>query len=227
MAKRRKKVEPLFSRQKIGYCQRQFGNKIIEHFSGQTRYQDVISPWYAENKEYFRNCCRTDSEREEEYTKKLNEVRGSNLIGIHIRHGDYATHGLFMAPPQFFLGWIKTVWTKESVLFVATDGKPEVLEAFSEYNPITSRDIGLVWEEAQGFPDLWVLSQCDMLGISQSTFSFLACLLNTRCKKFFRVGQNEGLEEFDPWTSAPFVHLTCYWDKKHNGKYGKYPPRDR
>ena len=77
---------------------------------------------------------------------------------------------------------------------------------FAEYQPITIKDLGVELPEAPFYPDFYVLSQCDVLAISNSTFSFAAAMLNERGKFFFRPHLlQEKLIAFDPWNSEPLL----------------------
>jgi hypothetical protein len=54
-----------------------------------------------------------------------------------------------------------------------------------------------------------MLSQCDVVGISNSVFSFAACLLNERGQQFFRPCWDFSTQfvQFDPWDSLPLLYI--------------------
>lgn len=92
------------------------------------------------------------------------------------------------------------------MLFIASDEPETVLDDFREYYPITSKDLGLKLPQAEFYPDFYLLSQCDAVAISNSSFSFLACMLNQQGKFFFRPHlATQKLIAFDPWQSETIL----------------------
>jgi hypothetical protein len=60
--------------------------------------------------------------------------------------------------------------------------------------------------EAEFYLDFYLLSQCDIVAISNSSFSFAACMLSETGKFFFRPDwSTEKLIPFDPWNSEPLL----------------------
>ena len=116
---------------------------------------------------------------------------GSTLVAIHMRRGDY--HGLgwgpfVIAPPEWYRKWLDGVWDKlyRPVLFIASDSPGEVSGEFDDFRPLFGTDLGVDLSPADFYPEFYVLTQADMLAISNSTFSFVASMLNTTAKGFFR-----------------------------------------
>lgn len=141
------------------------------------------------------------------------------VVGLHLRLGDYkniaASSFGYVAPTSWYLSWLQTIWgtLDNPVLFVASDDIDTVLRDFEEYSPITAESAGISMPScaenlnAGFFPDWYCLTQCDVLAISNSTFSFTAALLNHRTNgKFFRAHYSGMLEQFDPWNAEPVVH---------------------
>jgi hypothetical protein len=99
------------------------------------------------------------------------------------------------------------------VLFVASDDIGAVLRDFAAYDPVTADMAGLSVPSSMShlkagfFPDWWGLTQCDVLAISNSTFSFSACMVNARpAAKFYRAHYAHRMVSFDPWNSEPIIH---------------------
>lgn len=141
------------------------------------------------------------------------------VIGLHMRLGDYqniaASSFGYCAPTSWYLEWLDSIWhtLDNPVLFVASDDVDAVLRDFAKYDPITSDSMGMTMPsemkemKAGFFPDWYSLTQCDILAISNSTFSFTACLMNRqKDAKFFRAHYNGGIVPIDPWNSDPVVH---------------------
>lgn len=139
--------------------------------------------------------------------------RGKTLVAFHLRRGDYVTNPykdktFFSAPTEWYKKWLEENWSKldSPVLFVASDELDTVLEDFMEYNPVTSEQLGISLERAPFYPDFYFLSQSDIVLISNSTFSFAACMLNKQGRLFLRAHKDLAtLIPFDPWNSEPLL----------------------
>lgn len=151
--------------------------------------------------------------------KLRNGSNETTLVGLHLRLGDYknisASSFGYCAPTSWYLEWLEKIWPtlKNPVLFVASDEIETVLRDFAAYNPITSDMLkanmpdGFKELDAGFFPDWYILSQCDVAAISNSSFSFTACMLNQRSgARFFRAHYEHRMVEFDPWNADPIVH---------------------
>eukprot|EP00184_Porphyridium_aerugineum_P005454 CAMPEP_0184706798 /NCGR_PEP_ID=MMETSP0313-20130426/36942_1 /TAXON_ID=2792 /ORGANISM="Porphyridium aerugineum, Strain SAG 1380-2" /LENGTH=627 /DNA_ID=CAMNT_0027168363 /DNA_START=826 /DNA_END=2709 /DNA_ORIENTATION=- len=153
--------------------------------------------------------------------EKLRNANGkkTTVVGLHLRLGDYkniaASSFGYCAPTSWYLEWLAEIWPtlENPVLFVASDEIDTVLRDFAAYNPVTSDMIGATMPEsmkAMGagfFPDWYVLTQCDVLAISNSSFSFSACMLNKRANlRCFRAHYAHRMVEFDAWNAEPIVH---------------------
>ncbi|MEQ8999220.1 MAG: FkbM family methyltransferase [Coleofasciculus sp. B1-GNL1-01] len=173
-------------------------------------YFQYNTKYYAPHKEYFRSLFKPVPELERKMTAALERLRsrGKTVVGLHLRRGDYGYEYFFVAPNEWYIDWLKGLWEtlEEPVLFIASDEPETVIGDFVEYNPITSQDLGIGLSEAQFYPDFYLLSQCDIVAISNSSFSFVACMLNEQGKFFFRPHlQSEKLIPFDPWNSETIL----------------------
>ena len=147
------------------------------------------------------------------------------LVGCHLRLGDYkniaaSTFG-YCAPTSWYLEWLAHIWPQleNPVLFVASDDVDAVLRDFREYHPVTTDMLGIEmpaeWKHlgAGFFPDWYTLTQCDVLAISNSTFSFTACMFNQRdgsltgeLPRYYRAHYADRMVPFDPWDAEPILH---------------------
>jgi hypothetical protein len=166
-------------------------------------------------------------------TLRKSSKRGPvTLVGLHLRLGDYkniaASSFGYCAPTAWYLEWLQDIWPKLSnpVLFVASDDIDAVLRDFRDYHPVTCDMLGIemptAWKGlgAGFFPDWYVLTQCDVLAISNSTFSFTACMFNQRdgavldgIPRFYRAHHSQRMIPFDPWDAEPILHRNAgTWD---------------
>jgi hypothetical protein len=144
--------------------------------------------------------------------------KGRTVIGMHIRRCDFLELPIFgftyPVPLEWWREWLQQIWRKldRPVLLLCSDAIDDVLPAFAEYSPVTHRDLPFAMpeemRESDFYADFHMLTQCDVLCISNSTFSFSASLLNESGKLFFRPHWdfNNRFTEFDPWNSDQLLY---------------------
>lgn len=156
--------------------------------------------------------------------------RGETVIGVHVRRGDFESKFVhqgfeFITPIEWYRRWLDDVWreAERPVLFLATDSPDRVLPAFARYRPVTIADLmpdpsarssvldlppAHLERTGRFFPDWYLLTRCDALAVSNSTFSFTASMVNDRASRFMRPDpQVRALVPFDPWDSEPLLFL--------------------
>eukprot|EP00162_Nutomonas_longa_P011954 comp20831_c0_seq1/m.43138 comp20831_c0_seq1/g.43138 ORF comp20831_c0_seq1/g.43138 comp20831_c0_seq1/m.43138 type:complete len:387 (+) comp20831_c0_seq1:182-1342(+) len=174
------------------------------------------------DKENWRSLFRPRKHLKEKMDEAMAKLRekGNTVIGVHIRRGDYTSIAMtsfgYSVPTAWYITWLNSIWhtLDKPVLFVATDDPTgAVVRDFDQFHPETLATLGATMPEdmrhlkADFYPDFYILSQCDMLAISNSTFSFAAALMNERPNTvFLRPHADLGLIAFDPWTSQPILH---------------------
>jgi hypothetical protein len=132
-------------------------------------------------------------------------ARGRTLIALHLRRGDFGYGRFWIAPPSWYLRWLRALWpTLEApVLYLASDDS-NAASAFAEFAPLRSGDFA----DSGALPlllDHHVLSHADYLAISNSTFSFSAAMLNSGAVMAVRPDPDRReLAQFEPW-SAPVL----------------------
>jgi FkbM family methyltransferase len=165
---------------------------------------------YAPHKEYFRSLFEPTLALHAQLQPALARLRagGRTIVGLHLRRGDYGYGYFFLAPNAWYRQWLELLWPTldNPVLFIASDRADEVQGEFADFKPLIARDLGVEMEEADFYPDFYLLSQCDCVAISNSTFSFAACMLNQHGTIFMRPSlEANGLLPFDPWDSEPLL----------------------
>jgi FkbM family methyltransferase len=169
------------------------------YFQYHTRY-------YAEHKAFIRSLFHPVPTVESVVREALEKLRrrGKTLVGLHLRRGDFGRHHHFVAPAQWYKDWLKGFWEtlEEPVLFIASDEPEATVKEFAEFNPVTGADLGVDFPPAPFYIDFYILSQCDAVAVSNSTFSFLACMLNQKGTIFVRPRLScQKMIPFDPWNS--------------------------
>jgi len=174
---------------------------------------------FAPYKEYFQSLFIPVPEIKAEMDTGLANLfsRGKTIIGLHIRRGDYNYYKgtnkqvfFFIAPTAWYKNWLSSIWSivPDPVLFIASDEIDAAASEFSEYHPVTVQDLYSSLPDNYFYSDFYLLSQCDMLAISNSTFSFAASMLNNKAKSFLRpVLHLKRLIPYDPWASQPLLNI--------------------
>jgi FkbM family methyltransferase len=168
---------------------------------------DFFSPgtfqsWGPEHTDFARRVFRFRSPWKSLLDSKLSKLRGSSgtLVAIHLRRTDQAQR--YKLPDNnWYLEWLKLTWStlSDPILYLASDDLDSVLQDFSEFSPLSVRDFpdrldGLDW-----LHDFHLLMNADVVAISQSAFSFVACMLNSVGRVFKQPDmQHARLVDYNP-----------------------------
>ncbi len=163
-------------------------------------------------------------------------TRRQTRVGIHLRRGDYGRFAFYITPVHWYLNWLAAAWSllDDPLLFVASEDRA-LVDEFAAYNPQTAESLGVDLQAEplpvyhyqrydlehpephllDFFPDWYLLTQCDILLIPNSTFSFAAAMFSERLRHCFRSDlPTERFVEIDPWDTEPMTrHLAE--DYKH------------
>jgi len=185
-------------------------------------YFQYHTSYYRPDKAYFKSLFRPVAAIKKRLDEGLCSLRsmGKTIVGLHLRRGDYGYAYFFIAPNRWYKSWLAETWKslEDPILFIASDEPEKVVGDFSDYDPVTSRDLGMDLPEADFYPDFYLLSQCDLLAISNSSFSFAAAMLNDRAQDFFRPHlPSRRLIPFDPWDSEIIFRDARIEDVKTEG----------
>ena len=196
-------------RDKLNHARPQITNQTFRNVDIWGYFQYHTS-FYSPHKDFFRSLFQPSPAVEEKLLPAMQRLRGlgRTVIGIHLRRGDYGYGHFFIAPTQWYLEWLEELWPRQDdpVLFLASDEPEKVRGDFSRFNPVTARDLGCELPEAEFYPDFYLLSKCDLLAISNSSFSFAASMLNRECRLFMRPHlPSEKLLPYDPWSADPLL----------------------
>jgi hypothetical protein len=128
---------------------------------------------------------------------------GKTIVAIHLRKSDYGYGRFWVAPSSWYLVWLRTIWARleRPVLYIASDiagPHPD----FADFTPWSADQLGVEIPGANFLVDHHILRHADHLAISNSSFSFVAAMLNARALSFLRPDPNlRELIPFDPWAS--------------------------
>lgn len=145
----------------------------------------------------------------------LARARGDRrtMVALHLRRGDYGQGKFFVAPSQWYLQALEEMWPHLDApwLYLASDEPEKVAADFARYAPVTDADLGLDLGPASFYADFYALSQANVVGISNSSFSFAAAMLNERGSIFLRPDPDLArLIPFAPWSSPVLLLPESY-----------------
>lgn len=255
-----KKLPPYHEKSADGTCHTQSvppeGDELVNHdFSGYCQYQ---TSYYRPHKFLIRSMftpVESIRRRMAPATEKLHAM-GGTTVGIHLRAGDYGRSIFYITPIAWYLDWLRKYWPllDDPVLFIAAEDR-KLVEEFAEYKPVTTESLGIdLKAEPLGnypylstdlkrrepwqmdfYPDFSLLSQCHVLLIPNSTFSFMAAMLSRTLELCYRSDlATQRFVRIDPWDANPLSHEkaedyrhipgvcldeTAYWKRLPNGKF--------
>jgi hypothetical protein len=156
-------------------------------------------------RDFFRSLFQPTDEVLSRISPSLRMLQdmGHQLVGIHLRRGDYGTfkrksaRWCFVAPSEWYRTWLYEHNAEKAILLIASDDKGVVNE-FRGYNVATMPE---TIPEAPCYPDFYALTQCDTLLISNSSFSFAASMLSNARECWRPRLSKQALIPYDPWNS--------------------------
>lgn len=133
------------------------------------------------------------------------------VAAIHLRRGDYGYEYFFIPPNEWYVGWLRELKLKHPNLrlYIATDDPSCIRDDFKEFDVITLENLkaeAKLGGAQELFIDFAAMVHADFLAISNSTFSYLASLINPQAQEYRRpsLGVN-CLVSFQPWDSDPLL----------------------
>jgi hypothetical protein len=135
---------------------------------------------------------------------KALRARGKTLVVLHTRLGDHGRRGrkyspYFVTPFSWCKEWLDAHLSgiEKPVFYIASDEPQKISPEFARYNAIIGMPNFLPW--VPEYQDFYIMSQCDVLLIASSSYSFAASMLNDR-GQFYRPNPKAGgFVEYDPW----------------------------
>ena len=171
-------------------------------------FQDIS--YYINYKNEFQKLFTPVEKIKQPLTAQWSSLLSKDIIGLHLRYGDYGYGIFYETPLSIVLEKIEKQWARlqSPVLYIATDDL-RVCKKFKKFSPLTSRDIFSNIPCPDFYLDFWALSHVNnLLLTSNSSFSFAAAMLNTYNPKMFRPSiLQKSLIPFSPWNPETPVLL--------------------
>ncbi len=175
---------------------------------------DLWGHFQCHTSSYSRELWRELFKPAGDVAKKVSEVkmrlrsRGSTIVGLHVRAWE-SRQGLFdLAVIRRYHDWLAQRWSKleRPVLFIASENPQVIQYLFSAYSPVVAQNLNVDLPGLEYYLDFYLLTQCDILALSNTTFSAAAAMLNENLQECFRhLAARGGIVPFDPWDDLPSV----------------------
>ena len=130
-------------------------------------------------------------------------AHGGTVVALHLRRGDFGWGRFWIAPEDWYVHWLESIWPllDRPVLFIASDD-PASLSRFARFRPLSATDLAEPIPGAEFFTDFHALCEADLVAVSNSSFSFVATMLNRKARAFHRPDPAaRALVPYDPWSS--------------------------
>ncbi len=204
------------------------GRELCGHdFHGYGQYH---TSYFAPDRKWLCELYRPVGKLRQRMDEPLRQLqhKGKTLIGLHLRRGDYGRLSFYFTPTLWYLTWLRKHWAdyEEPVLFIATEDV-ELVEEFAAYNPVIATDLGVDLKaepldnypylkhdlkdqdpiQLDFFPDWFLMSECAVILMPNSTFSMTAAMFSDQVRQVFRSDlPTQEFIEIDPWNCCPLTH---------------------
>jgi hypothetical protein len=123
---------------------------------------------------------------------------------VHLRRGDYGYRHFFRSPATWYREWVETVarGLEDPLVYLCSEDPLPLKRHFAGFDVRCAQDLRGIDPELAVLLDFHMMTRADALAISNSSFSYMAALLNERARSFARPSLDAGrLVDFDPWNS--------------------------
>jgi hypothetical protein len=131
---------------------------------------------------------------------------GRPLVAVHLRRGDYGHAQFFRAPARWYCDWLQSrPVSGDPVVYLCSETPAPLAGHFPRQRIFHAGLLPNLSPALAFLLDFYVLTQADEVAVSNSSFSFMAAMLNGRASAFVRPTlEDRRLVPFDPW-DAPVV----------------------
>lgn len=125
------------------------------------------------------------------------------ILAIHLRRGDYGFGYFFRAPCSWYESWLSQsgLDPAEWLVYLCSENPATYRKRFEGFKITDASDLD-AGSELAIYLDFYIMTQADKVLISNSSFSFMATMLNEKTTDFLRpCAEKEMLISFNPWDS--------------------------
>ncbi len=165
----------------------------------------------APDRDHIRELFRFQPEFVEFAESLLARLRsGRRILAVHLRRGDYGYGYFFRAPCAWYETWLKDAGLDPSewVIYVCSETPTDYRGRFPGFKKADSEELGVSGALA-AYLDFYVMTKADKVLTANSSFSFMASMLNENDAEFFRpCAETERLIRYEPWDADVLLRFT-------------------
>lgn len=166
----------------------------------------------AAERDFIRGIFRFQPEFVESAERRLAQLRSSRrkILAVHLRRGDYGYGYFFRAPCVWYEAWLSRsgLDPAEWAVYVCSETPADYRGRFAGFKTADASDLGAAGSLA-AYLDFYVMTKADKVLTSNSSFSFMATMLNESASEFLRPSaETEGLVPFDPWDADALLRFS-------------------
>lgn len=175
------------------------------YFMGHSR--DLVA-----DRDFIRGLFRFHPEFVESAERRLARLRSSRrkILAVHLRRGDYGYGYFFRAPCAWYEAWLSRsgLDPTEWAVYVCSETPADYRGRFAGFKTADASDLGAAGSLA-AYLDFYVMTKADKVLTSNSSFSFMATMLNENASEFLRPSaEMEELVPFDPWDADALLRFS-------------------
>lgn len=163
---------------------------------------------YRPHREFLRMLFLLDPRLRRLFDEVVERLRGPGrpVAALHLRRGDYGHAQFFRAPARWYADWLESrPEAADPVVYLCSESPGALAGQFPDRQVFHAGLLPNLSPALAFILDFYVLTQADAVAISNSSFSFMAAMLNERAGAFVRPTlEDRRLVPFDPW-DAPVV----------------------
>ena len=150
---------------------------------------------FLPHREFLRRLFVFRPDLQKRFGEVVEQLRqgGRPLVAVHLRRGDYGEGQFFRAPVKWYADWLDSAAApRDPAIYLCSEEPAALVDGF---RPRTVMHAGLLPNlspRLASILDFYVLTQADALAISNSSFSFMASMLNERAATFVRPRSTTG-----------------------------------
>jgi hypothetical protein len=164
---------------------------------------------YRPHRDFIRKLFILHPELRHQFDGVIEQLRALKrpIVAVHLRRGDYGKGYFFRAPALWYADWLREQEASlpNPIVYLCSETPQELMASFAPWQVLHSGLLPQLPPALAFLLDFYVMIHADALAISNSSFSFMAAMLNERAGIFARPTLKERrLVAFDPW-DAPVL----------------------
>ena len=162
---------------------------------------------YATNQDLIQDLFSFKPDLKNKLDNFIEKLKFDNkkIIAVHLRRGDYGYSSFYRAPCSWYENWLSNLNLnyEEYRVYVCSESANDYSSRFAGFDVVNFDFFGIVPDSSLStLIDFYIMVNADILGISNSSFSFFASLLNKSAISFARPNiTSQSMRTFDPWNS--------------------------